>query len=54
MQKRLYDWAHSRGTPDEDLAELLQYPRGKDTQVGLVRHWPNHADHLHVRFKPGR
>lgn len=54
VQKRLYDYAHSRGTPDEDLAALLQYPRGKDTQVGLVRHWPNHADHLHVRFKPGR
>jgi murein endopeptidase len=51
VQKRLYDWAHRRGTPDEDLAQLLQYPRSKDTQVGLVRHWPNHADHLHVRFK---
>lgn len=51
VQKRLYDYAHSRGTPDEDLAALLQYPRGKDTQVGLIRHWPNHADHLHVRFK---
>jgi hypothetical protein len=51
VQKRLYDWAHARGTPDEDLAELLQYPRGKDSFSGLVRHWPNHADHLHVRFK---
>jgi murein endopeptidase len=51
IQRRLYDWAHDRGTPDEDLAFLLQYPRGKDTQAGLIRHWPNHADHLHVRFK---
>lgn len=51
VQRRLYDWAYERGTPDEDLASLLQYPRSKDTQVGLVRHWPNHADHLHVRFK---
>jgi hypothetical protein len=51
VQKRLYDWAHARGTPDEDLAELLQYPRGKDSMSGLVRHWPNHSDHLHVRFK---
>lgn len=51
VQKRLYDWAHKRGTPDDDLAQLLQYPRSRDTQVGLVRHWPNHADHLHVRFK---
>jgi len=51
VQKRLYEWAHKRGTPDEDLSSLLQYPRGRDTQAGLVRHWPNHADHLHVRFK---
>jgi Penicillin-insensitive murein endopeptidase/LysM domain len=51
VQKRLYDWAHKRGTPDEDLRSLLQYPRGRDTQAGLVRHWANHADHLHVRFK---
>lgn len=51
VQKRLYEWAHARGTPDEDLAELLQYPRGKDSMSGLVRHWPNHSDHLHVRFK---
>lgn len=51
IQRRLYDYAHKRGTPDEDLAAILQYPRRKDTQAGLVRHWPNHADHLHVRFK---
>ncbi len=54
VQKRLYQWAHKRGTPDSDLAALLQYPRGKDSLAGLVRHWPNHADHLHVRFKPQR
>lgn len=54
VQKKLYDWAYKRGTPDEDLEQLLQYPRGKDHQVGLVRHWPNHADHLHVRFKTRR
>jgi len=54
VQKRLYTWAYARGTPEEQLAELLQYPRGKDAQVGLIRHWPNHADHVHVRFKPTR
>ena len=51
VQKRLYDWARKRGTPDGDLGALLQYPRGKDSMAGLVRHWANHADHLHVRFK---
>ncbi len=51
VQRRLYDWAHKRGTPTEDLEALLQYPRGKDAHGALVRHWPNHGDHLHVRFK---
>ncbi len=54
LQRRLYTWAHRRGTPEEDLEVLFQYPRGKDTQVGLIRHWPNHADHVHVRFNPRR
>jgi murein endopeptidase len=53
IQARLYRWARARGTPDDQLAELLQYPREPDVAVGLVRHWPSHADHLHVRFKPG-
>jgi hypothetical protein len=54
VQARLHAYARRRGTPDAQLAALLQYPRGRDTLVGLVRHWPSHLDHLHVRFKPGR
>lgn len=54
VQARLYRFAKQRGTPDQDLAAIFQYPRGKDALVGIVRHWPHHADHLHVRFKPGR
>lgn len=52
IQARLYQWARSRGTPEDQLAALLQYPRGEDAHAGVVRHWPNHKDHLHVRFKP--
>ena len=52
VQRRLYDYARSRGTPDDELAFLFQYPAGKDVMTGLVRHWPNHANHFHVRFKP--
>jgi hypothetical protein len=51
VQKRLYDFAKARGTPDDELSFLFQYPAGKDGLTGLVRHWPNHANHLHVRFK---
>lgn len=54
VQRRLYEFARKRGTPAEDLAMIFQYPRSKDTLAGLVRHWPNHADHFHVRFKPAR
>jgi hypothetical protein len=51
VQRRLYRWAHERGTPEADLEALFQYPRGKDAHAGLIRHWPNHTDHVHVRFK---
>jgi LysM repeat protein len=54
VQKRLYQWAQKRGTPESDLEHLFQYPHGKDAQTGLIRHWPNHADHVHVRFKTRR
>jgi murein endopeptidase len=52
VQARLYKWAAAHGTPRAQLEELFQYPRGKDAFEGLVRHWPHHADHFHVRFKP--
>ena len=54
LQRRLYQWAVKRGTPEADLEQLFQYPHGKDAQSGLIRHWPNHADHVHVRFKSRR
>lgn len=53
VQASLYRFAKKRGTPDADLTAIFQYPRGKDTLAGLVRHWPHHADHFHVRFKSG-
>ena len=53
VQASLYKFAKKRGTPDADLEAIFQYPRGKYTLAGIVRHWPHHADHLHVRFKSG-
>lgn len=52
VQARLYRWAKSDGIAADKLATILQYPRSADSQAGLVRHWPSHSDHLHVRFKP--
>jgi hypothetical protein len=54
VQERLYKFARQRGTPQADLEAIFQYPRGKDAFLGIVRHWPHHTDHLHVRFKHDR
>ena len=54
VQARLYKWAIAKGTPKDELEYLFQYPRGKDDLIGVIRHWPNHTDHFHVRFKAGR
>jgi murein endopeptidase len=52
VQHRLYDYAKRRGTPAHELDFMFQYPHGRDELTGLVRHWPGHANHMHVRFKP--
>ncbi|MEO6775946.1 MAG: penicillin-insensitive murein endopeptidase [Kofleriaceae bacterium] len=52
VQRRLYDFARRRGTPERELDFMFQYPHGRDELTGLVRHWPGHANHMHVRFKP--
>jgi murein endopeptidase len=54
LQRRLYEFAKQRGTPDRELEFMFQYPRGRDELSGLVRHWPGHDNHFHVRFKPAR
>lgn len=54
LQARLVRYATKNGTPKADLEHLFQYPRGKDAMVGLIRHWPSHADHVHVRFSNPR
>jgi len=52
LQRRLYDYAKRRGTPERELDFMFQYPHGRDELTGLVRHWPGHANHMHVRWKP--
>jgi murein endopeptidase len=47
LQKRLYVWAKDHGVPEDLLDRVFQYP----DDAGIVRHEPNHGDHLHVRFK---
>ena len=52
VQARLYRWAKSDGISADRLSTILQFPRNADSQAGIVRHWPSHSDHIHVRFKP--
>ncbi len=50
LQARLYRYARRRGVPEAQLNRWIQYPRGKHEPVGVIRHFRNHDDHLHVRF----
>jgi LysM repeat protein len=51
-QKLLYEHARSQGVSEQVLDELFQYPRGRGRSHGIVRHWPSHKHHFHVRFRP--
>jgi murein endopeptidase len=50
VQGLLYQWAKEHGEDEAILEQLFEYPNhgGGDA---LVRHIPNHNNHLHVRFK---
>lgn len=51
LQGKLYKWAKAHGVDDGYLRRIFQYPHGRGASAGLVRHEPNHDDHLHVRWK---
>jgi len=54
LQEKLYEYAKTHGTTDKQLDEWFQYPRKAGSQEGIIRHWPGHRNHLHVRFKTAR
>ena len=51
VQGLLYKWALENGEDEDYLARLFQYPHGRGSSEGIVRHEPNHTDHMHVRFR---
>lgn len=51
VQGLLYRWGLENGEDPVWLGKLFQFPHGRGESVGIVRHEPNHADHLHVRFQ---
>jgi LysM repeat protein len=50
LQAKLHRHARRRGATKAQLDRWIQYPRGKYEPDGVIRHFPNHKDHLHVRF----
>jgi len=51
VQGILYAWALDHGVSETRLARIFQYPHGRDSSAGVVRHVPNHDNHMHVRFQ---
>ncbi len=50
IQRLLYDYARESGVDESTLEMLLQYPRGGNFPGGIIRDWPGHKNHFHVRF----
>lgn len=50
LQARLYKYARRKGVTKTQLDQWIQYPRGRYEPDGVIRHYPEHDDHLHVRF----
>ena len=50
LQAPLYRAARADGASEEELRRWFQYPRGRGNPWGIVRHYPKHGDHMHVRF----
>jgi hypothetical protein len=50
VQGILYAWARDNGVSERRLERIFQYPHGRGASEGIVRHEPNHDNHMHVRF----
>ena len=51
LQKPLFEEARRQGATGAQLHRWFQYPHGRMYPLGLIRHFPKHRDHAHVRFK---
>jgi murein endopeptidase len=54
LQRSLRERALQKGHTAQELGLILQYPAGERSMAGIVRHWPNHKDHMHVHFRQER
>lgn len=51
LEEVLYEEARRQGATRDELERWFQYPRGPGHPAGVIRHFRNHADHFHVRFR---
>lgn len=51
VQGFIYEWAKSNGKSKKTIKRMFQYPNGKGSSGGIIRHEPGHHAHVHVRFK---
>ena len=49
VQEVLYNAA--KEAKARNLKRIFQYPRGEKVRAGIIRHWPNHRSHLHIRYR---
>ena len=50
LQEPLYRAAREAGATRAELQAWFQWPRAEEVRLGVIRHVPLHADHMHVRF----
>ena len=50
LQQPLYEEARRQGASRAELSRWFQYPRSRFDRQGVIRHYPRHRDHAHVRF----
>jgi murein endopeptidase len=51
LQKPLYAYALKTGASKAMLDRVFQFPRGRRSKRGIIRHERGHDDHIHVRFR---
>ncbi len=53
LHDRVYKAAKLMGASDEELDQMIAYPRGAHYRGSLLQHSAGHTHHIHVRFKCG-
>ncbi|MFV8749179.1 penicillin-insensitive murein endopeptidase [Nannocystaceae bacterium ST9] len=53
LQEKVYEAAKLMGASDEELEQMITWPRPQSSRTALLQHSDGHIRHIHVRFKCG-